>query len=81
MKSFALVSASLRNFLVRLGGLLTVRQIGVLRGVLKYLEAGSLLAQHGYTLRDVGRWVKVREQLFDLIASEIGERCVLSGTR
>lgn len=77
MNISAAVSARLRNFLVRLGGDLTDRQVRVIRGGFKYLEAGSILRQHGYVLGDVERWVTAREQLFDMIASEVGGRQAL----
>ncbi len=66
-----------RYCLLRAGELLNEKAIHVLKGIVKFLEVGYLMRQMGYRLKRVETWVKGREELFDLVAREVGDRPVL----
>src|SRR5579863_158783 len=66
-----------RYCLTRMGVLMGPGQIGNLKGSLRYLELGSLLRQIGYPVETVGKWAARREDLWDLVGAEVGEREVL----
>jgi len=71
------MAVSVRHLLLAVGEHLNSRVVRGVKGCAKYLEFGFLMRQMGYPLDRVERWVDKREELFDLVASEIGSREVL----
>lgn len=71
------MASSLHNSLMRVGEHLNFRAIHAFKGVAKYLEVGYLMRQMGYPIGQIGMWAGQREELFDLIAREVGDRQVL----
>jgi hypothetical protein len=61
-------------FLARLGARCNARVVYELNGVFNYLHVGWWLPAHGFSN---GVRVKSRDELFDLVAADIGERPVL----
>jgi O-methyltransferase len=71
------MGSSLHYSLMRLGEHLTSRSMHALKGIVKYLEVGFLMRQMGYPLGGVEKWVREREELFDIVQKEVGDRQVL----
>jgi hypothetical protein len=71
------MGSSLHHSLMRVGDHLNSKTIHALKGVVKYLEVGFLMRQMGYSLKRVEKWVKEREELFDIVGREAGDRQVL----
>lgn len=68
---------ALRHFLMRIGDRLGPESMGAIKGVSRYLELGSLMREMGYPVSRVKQWVDHREDLFDLVAKEVGSKQVL----
>jgi hypothetical protein len=67
----------IRNWLIRTGEHLNFKSIYAVKGLAKYLEVGYLMHQMGYRLDHVDRWVAGRQDLWDLVGSEVGDKPVL----
>lgn len=68
---------SYRHSLLRIGERLTPKALRAIKGVAKYLEVGYTMRQMGFPLQRVQHWVGNREELFDLVGREVGDRDVL----
>jgi hypothetical protein len=68
---------SFRQWLVRVGEHLAPSRISSLKAVVRYLEVGSMMSQLGYKVGRIKPLVERREELFDLVGREIGDRQVL----
>lgn len=66
-----------REMLVRLGGHLPLNRVSNLKAVVRYLEAGAMMAQLGHRVGQLKSLVDERKELFDLVASEVGDQEVL----
>jgi Macrocin-O-methyltransferase (TylF) len=64
----------LQYVLTRCGSILSTHVIHKLNAAVSYLEVGRWMRDHGY---DTCRRYRSREQLFDLVGSQIGDRDVL----
>jgi len=67
----------LQNFkypLTKIGELANTRTINYMNSALNYLEVGHWMRLHGY---DVSNRVEHREQLFDIVGAEVGDKKVL----
>jgi hypothetical protein len=73
----ALAGDHFRYWLARAGDHLTQKQIGNLKGVLRYLEAGFLMRRLGCRVGRIENFVDKSEDLFDLIGHEVGDKKVL----
>ncbi len=69
-----LFDLQLKRLLTRAGEHLSSKTILSLRSALNYLEVGHWMHAHGYR---VPKRVRYREELFNLVASEIADRNVL----
>lgn len=65
---------SFRYCLTRIGKHMTRTQIYYLQGTVRYLEMGRRMCELGYRITPT---VDTREQLFDLVGREVGDRQVL----
>lgn len=70
------MAVAIRNWLARAGQHMSFDALRVLKGTAKYLEVGYLMRQMGYQL-DMVEWKNQREQVWDVILSEVGNRKVL----
>jgi O-methyltransferase len=71
------MASTIHHALMRAGEHLNAKAIHALTGIAKYLEVGYLMRQMGYRLERVEKWVGQREELFDMVAKEVGDRQVL----